>query len=86
MPFGLSNAPNTFMHHMNEVLRPFIKKIMALYFDDILVYIQDEASQMKHLTQVFQVLRQQALHAKLEKCELLSDLPLLCCLQRGNLS
>jgi len=34
------------------------------------VYSQHEASHTKYLTQVFQVLQQQALYAKLEKCEL----------------
>jgi len=38
---------------MNEVLRPFIRKFMMVYFDDILVYSQDEASRIEHLTQVF---------------------------------
>ena len=41
-----------------------------VYFDDILAYGQDEASHAEHLTQVFQVLRLQALYAKLEKYEL----------------
>jgi len=45
-------------------------KFIVAYFDDFLVSSQDETSHMEHLSQVFQVLRQQALHAKLEKYEL----------------
>jgi len=58
---------------MNEILRPFIRKFMVAYFDDILVYSKDEAIHAKHLPQVFQVLRQQSLYAKLEKCELFTS-------------
>ena len=52
------------------VLRPFIGKFVIVYFDDILVYSRHKASYMKHLSHVFQVLRQQKLYAKLEKCKL----------------
>jgi len=59
MPFRFSNGPSAFTRLMNEVLKPFIGHFVVLYFDDILVYSQNERDHKDHLTKVFQVLRSQ---------------------------
>jgi len=69
MSFGLFNATSTFMRLMNEVLKPFIRHFVVMYFNDIMVYNRNESEHRENLRQVLQVLRSQKLYAKMEKCE-----------------
>lgn len=69
MLFGLKNAPATFQSIMNDILRPYLRKFVLVFFDDILIYNPSWPNHMEHLAIVLNLLRENQLIANLKKCQ-----------------
>jgi hypothetical protein len=69
VPFGLINAPATFMCLMNNVLSKFLDKFALVFIDDILIYSNNREEHEDNLRLVLQVLREHQLYAKFSKCD-----------------
>ncbi|KAL0405380.1 UNVERIFIED_CONTAM: Retrovirus-related Pol polyprotein from transposon.6 [Sesamum latifolium] len=69
MPFGLTNAPSTFQSAMNDLLRPYLRRFVIVFFDDILIYSKSWSSHLEHLRLILQLLFTHQFFAKLSKCQ-----------------
>ena len=67
LPFGLTNAPATFMALMHMIFHPLLDVCVIVYLDDILIYLKDPSEHLQHLEQVLKLLRENQLYGKLSK-------------------
>jgi hypothetical protein len=68
IPFGLTNAPSTFQSLINFIFKPFLRKILYVFFDDILIYNKLWEEHVQHVDKVLQLLEEKQLYAKPSKC------------------
>ena len=70
LPFGLTNAPATFMDLMHKVFGDLLDRGVVIFLDDILIYSRSADEHERLLREVFTRLRANKLFAKASKCEL----------------
>lgn len=68
MPFELSNAPATFQGVMNNVFRPYLRRFVLVFFDDILVYSRRFEDHEMHLREVLKLLKSHQFAVNGKKC------------------
>ena len=65
VPFGLTNAPATFMCLMNNIFKEYLDKFMLDFLDGICIYSKMEEEHEDHIRKVLQVLQEHQLYAKI---------------------
>jgi hypothetical protein len=68
MPFRLTNAPTTFQCLMNELFVQCMTKFVLVFMDDILIFSKTLQDHIDHLRTVFQILFDNQLYVKFNKC------------------
>ena len=73
VPFGLTNAPTTFMCLMNSVFSRYLYKVVLVFLDDILIYSKNEEEHGENMRLTLQLLREHKLYENLSKCDFYKD-------------
>ena len=69
LPFGLTNAPATFSTLMQKIFHPYLDEFVVVFLDDILIFSKNEKDHAIHLSKALEILRENKLYAKQEKCK-----------------
>jgi hypothetical protein len=73
LPFGLTNAPATFMHMMQLLFKDQLDDFVIVFLDDILIFSKNYADHVKHVEKVLSILKENKLYAKESKCEFFKE-------------
>ena len=69
IPFGLTNAPTTFMCLTNSVFSRYLDKFVLVFLDNILIYSKNKEEHEEHLRLTLQFIREHKLYEKLSNCD-----------------
>ncbi|KAL0423039.1 UNVERIFIED_CONTAM: Retrovirus-related Pol polyprotein from transposon.6 [Sesamum radiatum] len=68
MLFSFYNASLIFLSVMNDLFRPFLRRFVLIFFDDILICSDSWSLHLSHLDQVLHLLQSNSFFVKLSKC------------------
>ena len=73
VPFGITNAPATFICLRNNVFSRYLVNCALVFLDDILTYSKDEEKHVEKLRLILKFLRKHQLYAKLSNYDFYED-------------
>ena len=69
MPFGLCNGPADYQRFVNDHFMDFLGDFLQIYLDDFWITSDSEEDHLRHLSLIFERLREIGLHADINKSE-----------------
>ena len=73
VPFGLTNAPATFMCLMNSVFSRYLDRFVLVFLDQFLVYYKNGEEHEENMRLKLQLLKEHKMYAKLSKGDFYKD-------------
>jgi Reverse transcriptase (RNA-dependent DNA polymerase) len=67
--FGLRNAPAEFARFMSSILMDYLNEFVVVYFDDIVIFSENEKEHEEHVKKVLRRLKEARINLKIKKCE-----------------